>query len=411
MTATHFNIIICGGGIGGIAASIGLRKKGHNVTILEGSSSLSEVGAGIQMPPNSVHVLKEYGIFDKFLPYITRPKNICLRRYDNGKVLSMTPLDPEMTKSYGNPYVLIHRADYQRILHESALELGVEYKLNSRIASVDQEAVTVTMVDGNIHQADIIVGADGIRSKVRDSAVVTEEKVLPLKCSNCAYRATIPREVMLSDPEIAHLMTDVNSNCWIGYRRHIMAYPIRNGELYNMVLCHPGEASVGVWNEPGDVEEMRHHYRNFDPIVVRLLSKVQSVLKWVLADLPMLPRYVSESGKVVLIGDAAHAMLPYLAQGAAQAIEDGATLADEINMCKSSSDIPVALKNYQKRRKRRVEAVQAGAHKNGHVWHLPDGEEQEERDTKMMKRDDNNPDQWSDIEYQRWLFGWNAFID
>ncbi|KAG2736609.1 hypothetical protein G9P44_000699 [Scheffersomyces stipitis] len=411
MTATPFNIIICGGGIGGIAAAIGLRKKGHNVTILEGSSALNEVGAGIQMPPNSVRVLKEYGIFDKFLPYITRPQNICLRRYDNGNILSMTPLDPEMTKSYGNPYVLIHRADYQRILYESAVELGVDYKVNSRISSVDQEAVTVTLVDGTVHHADFIVGADGIRSKVRDTAVVPEEKVLPVKSSNCAYRATIPKEVMLADPEVAYLMSDVNSNCWIGYRRHVMAYPIRNGELYNMVLCHPGEATVGVWNEPGNLEEMRNHYKNFDPVVVKLLSKVQSVLKWVLADLPTLPRFVSESGKVVLIGDAAHAMLPYLAQGAAQAIEDGATLADEISKCSSTKEIPQALQNYQKRRKRRVQAVQAGAQNNGKVWHLPDGEEQEERDAKMKKRDDNNPDQWSDIEYQRWLFGWNAFTD
>ncbi|EMG45257.1 Salicylate hydroxylase (Salicylate 1-monooxygenase), partial [Candida maltosa Xu316] len=170
------------------------------------------------------------------------------------------------------------------------------------------------------YTADLIIGADGIRSKVRDTAVVTDETVLPLPSAHCAYRATIPRDVMLADPLIAHLMTDVNSNCWIGYRRHIMAYPIRNGEMYNMVLVNPGQAPVGKWNVAGDLEEMRNHYKTYDPVVQRLLSHVTSTLQWVLADMPKLPRWVK--GNVALIGDAAHAMLPYLAQGAAQAIED-----------------------------------------------------------------------------------------
>ncbi|KAK6459478.1 uncharacterized protein RJT20DRAFT_147171 [Scheffersomyces xylosifermentans] len=411
MTKISFDVIVCGGGLGGIACAIGLKRKGHSVTILEGSSALNEVGAGIQMPPNSVKVLKEYGIFDKFLPYVTKPKNIILRRFDTGAVLSKTPLDPDMTENYKNPYLLIHRADYQRLLYESAVELGIEYKVNSRIASVDQEAATVTLVDGTVYKADIVVGADGIRSKVRDTAVVTEETVLPLPSSNCAFRATVPRDEMLSDPVIAHLMSDVNSNCWIGYRRHVMAYPIRNGEMYNIVMSHPGQASIGKWNEPGNVDEMRNHYKNFDPVVCQLLTHVKTVLKWVLADLPMLPRWVSDSGKVVLIGDAAHAMLPYLAQGAAQAIEDGASLSDELDKCSSASDIPDALRKFERRRKRRTETIQAGARKNGHIWHLPDGEEQEERDALMKQRDGHNPDQWSDRDFQKWLFGWNAFTD
>jgi len=411
MTRANFNVIVCGGGLGGLACAIGLKRKGHSVTILESSSALNEVGAGIQMPPNSIKILREYGIFEKFVPFVTRPKSIILRRFDTGSVLSKTPLDPDMTVNYENPYLLIHRADYQKLLYESARELGIEYKLNSRIDSVDQKAVTVTLKDGTVYSADLIVGADGIRSKVRDTAVVTDETVLPLPSTNCAYRATIPREEMLSDPMIAHLMSDVNSNCWIGYRRHIMAYPIRNGEMYNIVMSHPGQASVGKWNEPGDVNEMRDHYKNFDPVIRQLLTHVKTVLKWVLADLPMLPRWVSDSGRVVLIGDAAHAMLPYLAQGAAQALEDGATLAEEIDSCEDATQLSDALKKFERRRKRRAETIQAGARKNGHIWHLPDGEEQEERDALMKQRDGHNPDQWSDREFQKWLFGWNAFTD
>ncbi|CAN3503805.1 hypothetical protein DICA1_F10550 [Diutina catenulata] len=408
MTTPTLNVVIVGAGLGGLSTAIGLARKGHSVTVLEGAHALGEVGAGIQVPPNSVRILKEYGVFDAFNAVVTRPKNIILRRFDTGEPLSRTPLEPDMTENYGNPYLLVHRADYQKILWKAAVDRGIEVKFDARVASIDPKAPSVTLEDGTVYAGDVIVGADGIRSRVRDLAVVTDETVSPTPSTNCAYRATIPRDVMLADPDLAPLMEDVNSNCWIGYRRHIMAYPIRNGELYNMVMSHPGQAPVGVWNMPGDVEEMKQTYRKFDPLCQKLISKITSVLKWTLADLPQLPNWVSPSGKVVIIGDAAHAMLPYLAQGAAQALEDGALLAELLSV---GDDIPVALAKWERRRKRRAETIQQGARKNGHIWHLADGEEQEERDNLMKQRDGENPDQWSDSKFQRWLFGWNAFTD
>jgi salicylate hydroxylase len=412
-TKVSFNVVVCGGGIGGLACGIGLAQHGHNVTVLESATALNEVGAGIQIPPNSVRILDAYGVKEKVEAVVTKPKAINLRRYETGEILNATPLDPRMTETYGYPYWLIHRADYQNILYDAAVENGVRVLRGCRVDTVDEQAATVTLTDGQVFKGDLIIGADGIRSRVRDTAVVTEEKVLPTASSNCAYRATVPAEEMLADPVVAHLMTDVNSNCWLGYRRHVMAYPIRNGQMYNIVMSHPGQASVGKWNEPGDVEEMRNHYKNFDPIVRQLLTHVKSVLKWVLADMPTLPRWVSKSGQVALIGDAAHAMLPYLAQGAAQAIEDGACIAALLDECTSAADIPAVMNKYQKRRKRRVETIQRGAQANGQIWHMPDGEEQQERDAYMKTSplDKKHPNQWSDPVFQKWMFGWNAFTD
>mgnify|MGYP001060713496 CR=1 FL=1 len=153
----------------------------------------------------------------------------------------------------------------------------------------------------------------GIRSRTR-RAVMSGVEIEPTDSPNCAYRATVPAELMNSDEEVKHLMTDINSNCWIGPQRHLMAYPLRKGTMYNLVMSHPGQAATGKWNEPGDLNEMKDHYGDFDPVITKVLSKVKGCLKWRLADLPPLTNWVSKNGKVVLIGDAAHATLPYLAQ-------------------------------------------------------------------------------------------------
>lgn len=314
-------------------------------------------------------------------------------------------------------YWLIHRADYQRCLYEHARKLGVKILLNHYVDTVDTTAPSVKLANGKTLHADLIVGADGIRSRVR-AAILGDKNVHAVDSSNCAYRATVSKEVMLSDPKIAHLMSDINSNCWIGHQRHIMAYPIRHGEMYNLVMSHPGKAAVGKWNEPGNIEEMRSHYDHFDPTIKRVVSKVTSCLKWKLADLPPLPRWVSESGRVVVMGDAAHAMVPYLAQGAATAIEDGAALAECVDRAGDVSMIPAVLSAFQDIRKARCDIIQAGSRGNGDIWHMPDGPEQEQRDRDMLNElqgkegaesDVRNPNRWSDRNFQPWLFGYDTF--
>jgi salicylate hydroxylase len=321
-------------------------------------------------------------------------------------------------------YWLIHRADYQQCLFDHAKKEGVKVLLNSFVERVDDAGPSVTLASGQTLAADIVIGADGIRSRTRE-CILGGEDVQPVDSSNCAFRATVPRQAMVEDATVAHLMDDINANCWIGHQRHIMAYPIRNGALYNLVMSHPGRAAVGRWNEPGDLAAMRQHYADFDPAVCRVLAKVSACLKWKLADLPPLPRWVSSTGRVVLIGDAAHAMVPYMAQGAAQSIEDGAALAECLERAGGDlAAVPAALGAFEQIRKPRCDVVQAASRSNGDIWHMPDGPAQERRDREMLgvmrgelngSGDDEssaeNPNRWSDESFQPWLFGYDTVAE
>lgn len=419
--ARPLRILICGAGLGGLGAAIALRRKGFEVVVLESASTLSEIGAGIQIPPNSSRILEAYGLGDKLREQVAWPRNIAIKRYATGEILGKTPLHPRLSEQYGHPYWLIHRADYQRILYEEALELGVQVRLSAPVVSIDTEKPSVTISNGTEIVGDVVVGADGIRSKVREF-ILPDHVIKPNPTANCAYRATVPVELMSADVDTAALMTDLNSNAWIGNQRHVMAYPIRQGAMYNLVMCHPGQAKPGVWNEPGDVQQMRETYSQFDPLIRKVIGKVTSCLRWTLADLPPLPTWLSKSGKVVLIGDAAHAMVPFLAQGASMSIEDGPALAECLSRVKEIQDIPKYLAVFENLRKPRCEKMQLCSRLNGQMWHLPDGPQQEERD-KVFARDDfaedvdaeiesvqqgENVNPWSDRDFQPWLFGYDV---
>jgi salicylate hydroxylase len=293
------------------------------------------------------------------------------------------------------------------------LEAGITVLLGSPIASVNENGPTVLLEDGRSMKADLVVGADGIRSRCRKS-ILKDHDVEAMDSPNCAYRATVPGEVMNSDPVIAHLMTDTDSNLWMGHERHVIGYPIRNGELYNLVMSHPGKASVGKWNEPGNPDEMRAQYSNWDPIIQRVLTHVTHCLKWKLAYLPPLEKWVSDNGQVVVIGDAAHGMVPYLAQGAAVSIEDGVSLAACVDRAEDISDLSKLLLAFQAIRKPRCETVSGSALENGDIWHMPDGPEQKQRDHEMRRKMDGtlesneNPNIWNNKAFATWLFGYDT---
>lgn len=321
-------------------------------------------------------------------------------------------------------YWLIHHADYQKILYDEAKNSGAQFFLGCHVESVDEQGSTIKLRDGRQLNADLIVGADGIRSKIRKS-ILKDRDLGPEDSPNCAYRATVPVEIMNSDPTLAALMSDPNASMWAGPGGQVVGYPIKNATLYNLVMSQPGKASVGKWNEPADVEEMRKIHENWDPTLRKILSHVDRCVKWKLAYVPPLGTWVSESEKVVIIGDAAHGMLPYMVQGAAVSIEDAAALAEAVSCAQSVDDLPSLLKAFEKVRKPRCQDISKGTLINADAWHLHDGPEQERRDetrkAKMQRTLDKDKkvaatpradeiatDRWSDEARMPGLFGYDA---
>ena len=222
---------------------------------------------------------------------------------------------------------------------------------------------------------------------------------------------------MVKDALLRPLIESPTATCWIGHEGHVMAYPIRNGSLYNFVMCHPGSVPVGKPNEPSTLDDMRAKYKDWDPIITRLINIVPQCLKWQNAELEKFDDWVSKSGKVVLIGDACHAMVPYMAQGAAMAIEDAIAITECLARANTANDIPALLQHFVSLRRDRCYIILDASRNNGDIWHLPDGPEQTIRDQGMRdgpkvsltENSDANPNRWSDPSFQPWMFGFDAY--
>jgi salicylate hydroxylase len=225
---------------------------------------------------------------------------------------------------------------------------------------------------------------------------------------------------MLADPSLKPLIESPTATCWIGHEGHVMSYPIRNGALYNFVMCHPGSVPEGKSNVFTSLDEMRERYKDWDPILTKLINLVPECLKWQNAEIEKLDTWVSKSGRVVLIGDSSHGMVPYMAQGAAMAVEDGIVIAECLARARSSSEIPRLMRFFEKLRLDRCYIILDAARNNGNIWHLADGPEQQKRDEQMRHRSvvkiastatttHDNPNKWSDPKFQPWMFGHDAF--
>ncbi|KAJ7883268.1 hypothetical protein B0H13DRAFT_2538404 [Mycena leptocephala] len=376
----HFIIVGCG--LGGLAAAHCLGRAGHTVTVFESASSIGEVGAGIQISPNSSRLLIRWGLGDALKRASVKPQSITFRRYKTGHRVGWTKWGENMDRDYGAPYYHVHRADLLDMLFKLAAPY-MTLHLNSRVVSLDPDLCQVTLDSGQTFLGDVILGADGVKSMIREVVVGRPDK--PTPTGDAAYRALIPTSEMEKDPELKPLVDHPEMTGWIGPGRHIMGYCIRGAKEYNLVMLHPDRGTREAYNVPGCVRTMRADFAHWEPRVEKLLALVSDTLIWPLFDRDPLDTWIHPSGKVALMGDACHPMLPYRAQGSAMAIEDAAVLGVLFSHITSRRQIRPFLDAYQALRYPRTTETQLASRLNQKIFHLPDGPEQEARDISMRQ--------------------------
>lgn len=378
------DIIVVGCGISGLAAAFCLTQAGHRVTIIESSPVIGEVGAGMQLSPNTTRLLQKWGLGKLLEEVSVRPEGVAYRRYSTGERLGFTKWGKGLEEEYGAPYYHIHRADLHKLLYDLASP-HVKILLGSAVVGCDPSAPSpsVTLKSGETMRADLIVGADGMKSYIQQ-VVLGEPNTVELT-GDAVYRMTIPTSLMIRDPELRELIERPEMTAWIGPRRCLVAYPIRRKERYNVIALHPDDGSVEAWKAEGNLEQMRRDFEDFEPRARKLLGLVQATVRWRLLDRKILNKWVHESGRVVLLGDACHPVLPYRAQGAAMAIEDAAVLGNLLSRISYLSQLRPLLETYQELRHSRVTVAQESSRLNRYTYNLPDGPEQQERDDNMRR--------------------------
>ena len=391
MTSTPLTIAVIGAGIGGLTAAIALREAGFDVDVYEQATELTEVGGGINMGPNAARILYRLGFGDALDLEAVRPASTHQRRWQDGRTLQRAPLNPRCEELYGAPHLTVHRADLLSIIASGFPRERVH--LGHRLVGLADKGDSVeAWFDHGVRvMADLLVGADGIHSTVR-TVLLGEEA--PRFAGCVAYRGLVPAE------RIADLGLPIGSQSWLGPGGHFVHYFVSRGRLLNFV----GWTEHDTWNredwtERATVARALAAFDGWHPQVRRIIAAADTCFVWALFDREPLPRWSVD--RTTLLGDACHPMYPFMAQGAAQAIEDGATLA--ACLVAGGNDNPAeALRRYERLRRPRVTRLQDMSRANKIRFHLPDGPAQMARDAEWETAGDRSP------EALRWLYGFDA---
>lgn len=390
MSTDELRIGIVGAGIAGLTVANALVASGMTCHVFEQAGQFADVGAGIQVAPNASRVLHRLGLEPSLVRVATRPRRIEMRRWDDGAILRSTDLEP-CPELFGAPYYTVHRADLHRVLVER-LPCGVIHLGRRCVGAVEHsDGVELRLSDRSVTIVDVVIGADGIRSVLRPMLADDD----PTFSGQDIVRGLIAGTAlpdMVEDPRVV---------LWLGPDQHLVCYPIRGGRLISFgATMSAVTAGAESWTAPGSVAEMQARYQGWEATVARVLAAADVVTRWALHDREVLQRWSTD--RITLVGDAAHPMLPFLAQGANQAIEDAMVLA-QVLQDTSAADVAPALLRYEELRRLRTEQVHQVSRRNTQMLHLADGPEQQERDAVLAGT--------ADVRYQGWLFGHDVTAD
>ena len=352
-------VIISGAGIGGLTAALCFLRHGAEVTVLERAPELGEVGAGIQLPPNAMKVFQNLGFEDALVDIAFRPEALEARMGRSGLQLFNIPVANAAIERWGAPYLNIYRADYITALHKAlrakrpdAVHLGAE------IIGYEQttNAVRAQLADGSHITGDVLIGSDGVHSLIR-TAMMGDDT--PVFTGNVAWRAVVPTE------KLGDLAPRPTACVWVGPGKHCVTYRLRRGALTNFVgVIERDDWTIESWSERGTKTEALADFDGWHPTITRILNEAEELYRWALFDRAPLTKWTD--GQVALMGDAAHPMLPFMAQGAAMAVEDAWTLAQQLAL---TDNAPRALEDYQALRQARASHVQALSRANAKTFH------------------------------------------
>jgi salicylate hydroxylase len=370
------------------------------------------------LTPNATRLFKPWGIFPGLVSKATFPTELSVRRYDGTKTLAHEPhFQTQIDERYGAPFWGMHRVDLQRAMADRCKELGVVFRLSSKVISVDFTAAEVTIEGGETVKGDVVLCADGLWSATRSQFLGKPSKAI--LTGDLAYRIVI-NTADLSGPDAPELQAFIEAstvNFWVGPGTHVVAYTMRAGSVYNIVLLCPDNLPADVAKSEGDLEEMKALFEGWDPVLRKFLNQVKGVAKWKLMWLDTLPEWANKEGTFLMAGDSCHPMLPYLAQGANSSLEDGAVLGyllGKVEAGKKAEQLVKVAEIYQKLRKERGELIAKETFKQREDFHMADGEKQRARDELMLgmlggELKADFPSRWTCPRVQTWLYGYDAY--
>ncbi|MFC6882036.1 MULTISPECIES: FAD-dependent monooxygenase [Actinomadura] len=390
MPRNTIDVAVVGGGVAGLTLAIGLTRAGLRCRVYEQAAEFREIGAGVQLSPNSTRLLHRLGAAEPLDAIAVKPAGVVARHWATGALLRSTPLGRMCEEMYGAPFYCVHRAELHAVLR--GLVPPGTVRLGTRCVGVTDhpDGAGMRFADGSAETADVVVGADGICSVVREAL----ESDTPRFSGKSAYRGLIPAD------RLPGSSTEAQVRLWLGPDRHLVHYPVSRGRWISFAAITPAaDSRAETWTTPGRARDLRTAYEGWHSDVQEFFAAAGAVTRWALHDRAPIGRW--HRGRITLVGDAAHPMLPFGAQGASQAIEDAAALTACLRGAGPGREqITSALRRYGEVRRARTGDVQRMVQEKSRTHHYFDGAEQRERDRTSHQREG--------LRQREWLYGYEA---